>query len=360
MRAFAVLLVMAYHADQTVAPKGFLGVEVFFVLSGFLITTLLLEEHARTGGIAFRMFYVRRALRLFPALYTMLAVVAVFALVFSGGARLRAGLAELAAAGAYIRNWAGGLGVQEVWVSHTWSLSLEEQFYLVWPPVLYLLFLRKGRLAALPAVLIGFLAVEVAGRVAGVGTAVPEALVVGCLASVLRFRSVPGRAPSRWSRFRPPAALMAAAMLVVATLGPARLSDAVLRPLARGGYFVLLAGVAVIVLDLVAAPASRRAALLARQPLPYVGRISYGLYLWHIPVYEAFNVLRPPLPGPAYVGAKFLASFLVAMASYHLLETPALRLKRRFYPSAAAGDGAPAVVAMPVGEAPPGVATASA
>ncbi|HEY1116399.1 MAG TPA: acyltransferase, partial [Acidimicrobiales bacterium] len=133
MRGVAVLLVIAYHGERSLAPRGgAIGVTMFFTLSGFLITTLLLRERASTGRIGLGRFYWRRALRLLPALVTLVAVTSAYALVTDNHERtLGAALPVLL----YVGNWVRtlhdteGLGLLE----HTWSLSVEEQFYLVWP-----------------------------------------------------------------------------------------------------------------------------------------------------------------------------------------------------------------------------------
>ena len=139
MRALAVIAVMVYHANSSWLPGGFIGVEVFFVISGYLITLLLIGEHERSGRVHLGHFYLRRARRLLPALFMMLALVVVYTALFKREelGRLRG---DVLAALGYVSNWF------QVWVGqgytadgqfaplrHLWSLAVEEQFYLIWP-----------------------------------------------------------------------------------------------------------------------------------------------------------------------------------------------------------------------------------
>src|SRR5262245_29415417 len=150
MRALAVIAVMVYHANSAWLPGGFLGVEVFFVISGYLITLLLIGEQERNGRLSLKGFYLRRARRLLPALFTLLLGITLYTTIFRRDA-LGALRGDVAAALTYVTNW------YQIWVGqgytatgdfaplrHLWSLAVEEQFYLVWPLVMILL-LRVGR-----------------------------------------------------------------------------------------------------------------------------------------------------------------------------------------------------------------------
>ena len=165
MRALAVAAVVVYHADSSWLPGGYLGVEVFFVLSGYLITLLLIEEHASTGRIRLGRFWLRRARRLLPALFVMLAGLAVYMAVtgMPEQGRVRG---DFVAGLGYVSNWhqlAVGQGYTAATafapLRHLWSLAVEEQFYLVWPLVMWAV-LRLGR-AALPRVGMWFAAISV-------------------------------------------------------------------------------------------------------------------------------------------------------------------------------------------------------
>ncbi len=150
MRALAVIAVMVYHANNAWLPGGFIGVEVFFVISGYLITLLLIGEHERSGKVHLGKFYLRRARRLLPALFMMLTLVVVYTALFKRAelGRLRG---DVLAGLGYVSNWF------QVWVGqgytaegqfaplrHLWSLAVEEQFYLVWP-LLMIALIRAGK-----------------------------------------------------------------------------------------------------------------------------------------------------------------------------------------------------------------------
>src|SRR5438874_2564773 len=138
LRAVAVLAVFGFHATSSGVPGGYVGVDLFFVLSGFLITSLLLEERVRTGRVRLSWFYARRFLRLAPALVALLLCYVLCYGLWKGD-RWPTALKSAGLAAVYLSNWARSLGVNDMgWVGHTWSLSVEEQFYLLWPPLLLL------------------------------------------------------------------------------------------------------------------------------------------------------------------------------------------------------------------------------
>ena len=165
LRALSVMAVILYHADVSWMPGGFLGVEVFFVVSGFLITSLLLEERARNGVVDLRNFWIRRGRRLLPALYLLLAVVSVAALLVYQDAAGRMG-GDVLAALAYVYNW-WQIFLDESYfaqagrpplLQHLWSLAVEEQFYLLFPPIFALGLVKFGHLKVRWAVLVVALA----------------------------------------------------------------------------------------------------------------------------------------------------------------------------------------------------------
>ena len=150
MRAIAVVAVMLYHANHEWLGGGFLGVEVFFVISGYLITLLLIGEHERSGHVDLKQFWIRRFRRLLPALALMLVLVAIYLAAFYPKARGRV-RGDFISAGLYSSNWyqifvGQGYTANEAFVPlrHLWSLAVEEQFYLLWPLVMVLI-LRRYR-----------------------------------------------------------------------------------------------------------------------------------------------------------------------------------------------------------------------
>ena len=161
----AILFVMAFHTFPHVARGGFIGVDIFFVLSGFLITTLLLEERDRIGRISLRLFYARRALRLFPALLAFCVACLAWAVIFRDNANSDNTFVGVPSALFYVSNVVRAFGQKLGLLGHTWSLSVEEQFYILWP-----------------LTLIGLLAI--------VGRRVILALSVSGVAAILLFRLI--------------------------------------------------------------------------------------------------------------------------------------------------------------------------
>ncbi len=345
LRAIAVLGVLAYHADLAWAPGGFLGVDVFFVLSGFLITTLLLESAARLGSPDLREFYLRRARRLLPALFAVLigsTLLVITVATDEAGNQQR----DLPAALTYVTNWVYVLTDQSYFqatgrppmLEHLWSLAVEEQFYLLWPWV-FLLAWRTGRTARLR-------------RIAAIGAVVSTGLMV--VSSVINGYPEPND-PSRvyfgtdthamgllvgaalatvWIPHRARSAILPRARDTVDAIGAAALLAVLVvfwqtsensAVLYRGGFLLLSLLVAVLIVA-VTHPASRVGVALGSAPLRYLGTRSYGIYLWHWPV---FLVTRPgldvPLTGLANLALRLGLTLAIAELSFRFLETPIRR-----------------------------------
>jgi peptidoglycan/LPS O-acetylase OafA/YrhL len=340
LRAIAVLAVLLYHADLPGLDGGFLGVEVFFVISGYLITSLLLAEWQDTGTLHLGRFWLRRARRLLPALFALLAVVAAYAAV-----RLPHTLAALRgdveAALGYVTNWyliARQESYFEVMgrpslLKHLWSLAVEEQFYIVWP-VLTLVALRVlRRRGFLLAVLVG-----IAGSAAlmwslyvpgsdptrvyyGTDTRAAGLLAGAALACVW----------SPWGRGRqlsPARRIGVDAAGVLALLGVAGalvwLGEA--DPVLYRGGFVAVDVLTVILIAAVVHPLGRIGRMLGVAPLRWVGLRSYGIYLWHWPV---FMITRPwvdlAMDAPAVLVYRLVLTAVLAEVSYRWIELPLRR-----------------------------------
>lgn len=348
LRAVAVLAVMAEHGDLRLPgasapflPGGFLGVDVFLVISGFLITSLLLVEHRRTGSVDLRAFWLRRARRLLPAVVMMVAGTATLIAVAGLEVDTISARGDALAALGYVANWRFVLTEQSYFASfglpspfrHLWSLSLEEQWYLVFPPLLVgARVLARRRPGLLLAGLLTVAAASAAWMAAGY---------------------TPGRDPSRLyygTDTRAHTLLVGAALAVVMVHFPGvvRRGRRVVPVLAVGGVavlahlfhtvdgrgptlyrggFLLVALVSAAVVAGVALPGVdgpvRR--LLARRGPVAVGRISYGLYLWHWPLFVWLTPRHVGLDGALLNVARFGASFAVAVSSYVLVEQPIRR-----------------------------------
>lgn len=345
LRGIAVLLVMAFHFRVPQFRAGFLGVDMFFVLSGFLITSLLVQEFNDRGQIGIGRFYVRRALRLFPALWLMI-------LVLTPVLSTRIGHASILSAHVilpvlfYVSNWTRALGIvpfTDNGLLHLWSLSVEEQFYLAWPLLLYLLlWLRfsSTRLVAVPLFLAFVAGVwsfaltrdgQLWYRVA-FGT---DTRAVGLLlGSGLALAASAGILPSsrRW-------VLTVRWLAVAGVIGLSVITYGKWDEFPMYGlYGFALADIifTFVVAAVAVCPMPPWARILEWRPLVFIGTISYGLYLWH---FTFALVLDEPLPWPVAVAVGVPLSFLFAWLSFRLIEKPALRLKVR-YTSARYGSGA--------------------
>jgi peptidoglycan/LPS O-acetylase OafA/YrhL len=342
LRAIAVLAVLAYHADLPWAPGGFLGVDIFFVLSGFLITTLLLDANARHGTPDLRRFYVRRARRLLPALFAVLIGSTLLVITLApdaAGNQQR----DLPAALAYVTNWVYVLTDQSYFeatgrppmLEHLWSLAVEEQFYLLWPWV-FLLAWRLGRSRIVRrTALIGAVLSTGAMLVLSVANGYPteadpsrvyfgtDTHVMGLLlGAALATAWIPTRARADLAN-RPRMIIDATGvvgLLLVAIVFWRVSEDSAL--LYRGGFLALSALVAVIIVALTH-PASRVGRIIGSAPMRYLGTRSYGIYLWHWPI---FLVTRPgldvPLTGTANLLLRLGLTLGIAELSYRFLETP--------------------------------------
>jgi len=317
VRALAIVPVVTLHAFGL--PRGgSLGVEIFFVLSGFLITALLLEEQVVTGTISFTRFFRRRAARLVPGLVLMLAVFAIVA----GGTHAHSLLFGLT----YTSNIATVVDANAMpWsLGHLWSLAQEEQFYLLWPPLLFLL--TRARPAFLPKALAFLILAATIEKLALVadGASIQriyfapdthaEPILVGCFFGALCSRWSPVAARG-WGG---PAALLAVVGSVLAGQWVSLLSP--LSPIRTLFFF------ACGFLILAAAQGDSLVRALGNRVMTFLGRISYSLYLWHVPVLAAagaagydHRVWRS--------AAAVLAAFGIATAAFFFIEQP---LRRRW------------------------------
>ena len=338
LRALAVIAVLAYHADLRAAQGGFLGVDVFFVLSGFLVTALLLTERQRFGHFSLARFWGRRARRLLPAVAVLLGTVAVAVplLAPDQGYRLRG---DLGAALAYVSNWRLIFEQQSYFqatgrpplLQHLWSLAVEEQFYVFWPVLLGLglrVTGRRRRVGAAAMLLAAGSTVLMA--VLHDPTADPSRVYYGTdtrLAALLVGAALACFWPNRSAKRRPLVPKPVLEVVGLAALGGLFLCVREVhqyRPgLYRGGFL----GVALLAAVVVAVGASRRptlvSRLLAQRPLVWLGKRSYSVYLWFWPV---FMLTRPhadvPLTGWPLLVLRVAITMALATASYRFVEEP--------------------------------------
>ena len=311
LRGIAILIVLAAHTGVPgfADGGGGAGVTLFFVLSGYLITSLLLAEKAKTGRVDLRAFYIRRALRLFPALAATLVVVTFLAVAGLMPQAAKEGVdyrVVVLGVICYVVNWVAVAGQSIGMLGHAWSLAVEEQFYIVWPTLL-LLGLRLGRTPLVLILLLlafldtpyrllldlngGFMHVFVGTDSRG------DALLLGCVLALLE---------TRWHPVVGWAGVLG--VLAVAALWP---GDPGL-----GAQLMFIPAAAIVsTLAVAGCPV-----ILAWRPLAFIGKISYGLYLWH------GLVIWWALPWPVAVPL----CIAIACISYFVLERRFLRLKDRF------------------------------
>jgi peptidoglycan/LPS O-acetylase OafA/YrhL len=313
LRGVAIALVVSHHFFGR-PFGGSLGVDLFFCLSGFLITTLLLEERAATGDVSLRGFYVRRARRLFPALATLL----VFYLV-ADAARGENGVRMVAEAGLYAGNLIQAFSnpnpLLHHGLDHLWSLAEEEQFYAVWPLMLMLI-VRNRRLvltvglllAALVAYRIGLVLSGASRQRLYMGPDLhAEGLMAGALLAVIRFRRPAFAVSEGVAQFSLAVFLLAAFFM---------------QPLSPSwNYGLPLVELAAVGLVAASVSATALAEALSWRPLVWLGAISYSLYLWP-PVVEW-------LFGGGYRGVTLPLGVVLAWASYRFIEQPFRRSRRR-------------------------------
>lgn len=350
LRAISILAVIFAHLLGTqnflpaslsrwIGDLGNLGVRVFFIISGYLITSLLFQEAAKTGQISLKGFYLRRTFRIFPAFYCYLAILSVVAAL----GVIPLGLADVLHGATYTVNYVQG---RSWYIGHLWSLSVEEQFYLLWPAALLLLpaYRRAGESAPSRAdiaegkrrgaVVIAILVISVApfARIGTwtllpaqrslIGEAFPtiaDSIAFGCLLSGLREQL--GRRAwytqflgSRWFFLVP-----------VAVLGLNRFADHVRLFYSFGETFLDLL-IALSIDHAVRFPAGRSGRLLNSRGMIYIGGMSYSLYLWQQPfINRSSSAFIHSFP------MNIIATAGAALLSYYLIERPLLRLRVRLF-----------------------------
>lgn len=329
LRAVSILLVIIGHSSDSLNAPAFLdhfshlgnlGVRTFFIISGFLITTLLLKEREKTGRISMKGFYARRALRIFPP---SLAYIGIIAACYAAGWLILKPY-DLVHALTYTMNYRYN---PAHWFRHLWSLSVEEQFYLLWPGVLWFAGTRRGKKVAWGVVMVDpvirgimwFFFHASDSAMTKHFEAIADTLAAGCLLSMYfnRIGSI------RWYR-----RFQSSRFFWIVALGLA-LGGNALFVVNQASFYILGQSIAnlgtVLCIDWCIRNFSTiPGRLLNWRPVVHVGVLSYSLYLWQ----NAF--LNPDWNAwPAKLPVNLLLAYVLAVASYHLVEQPILRLRKR-------------------------------
>ncbi|HXQ58723.1 MAG TPA: acyltransferase [Acidimicrobiales bacterium] len=404
LRGVSMLCIFAYHLQYGWAAGGYIAVDVFFVLSGFLITSLLVEEWVGTGGIRLRAFWGRRAKRLLPGLLVMLVLLALWVALTKSGTQIDLGAVRSGAIASifYFANWQQiflhqsyfAQFVAEPPLRHTWTLAIEEQFYLVWPLVT-LLILRgigrggRSRRSATPMAIESHhhgdhlrehhkaehrrrteswrrtgLIVTVGGSLLsaawmawlrhhgasinrvylGTDTRAFDLLAGGAVAFWVAARPEPGRAARRLLHL---AGAVAVAVFVVCWWQAAvPFADGPPAWMTDGGFLLVAVCIATVIADVRQVSYGPVGKLLAVRPLRWVGKISYGLYLWHWPVIVELTPERTGLNGLDLDALRVLSTFVLASLSWYLLESRIKKTRFRGWPRLAKLALAPVAVGV--------------
>lgn len=378
LRAFAVGAVLLFHAGHL--SGGFLGVDTFFVISGFLITGLLLREVEQSGTIRLGAFWARRARRLLPALALMVCVVTLWSIRYGTPSERLALHGDTLWSLSFLMNWHEVAAAHDYWsafalqspLTHLWSLAVEEQFYLVWP----LVAIAVARLARRPQRTM-FIVCSV-GTVASfalmavlydphASTRVYEgtdarigAMLIGGLCATNAVRNFIARLATSAKRRLSSTlgyALTLASVGVLWLYSHAHGSDSWLF---RGGFFMFALAIGLVISAITVAAEhrtgpvrSRLVAALSVRPLRSIGRLSYGLYLWHWPIFLALSPTRTGLSEWPLLVARLVVTAVIAVMSFQLIEQPVRLSLQRLpqwvsAPATALAVGLAAVMAVTV------------
>jgi peptidoglycan/LPS O-acetylase OafA/YrhL len=352
VRAFAVIAVMMYHGGLSFTTGGFLGVDTFFVLSGFLITSLLVGEWRQTLTIKLSAFWARRARRLLPALFLMMLFVALLVGVIVPSGTYPSLRLDALSTLFYVSNWhfilIGNNYFNETApqspLIHTWSLAVEEQFYLIWPLVVLTIlhFTKNLRLlltvcctAAVASAIWMYVLFQPRGSNSrlyyGTDTRSQCLFIGAALAVALIMAGQKGQAAGKlrtgefWRPSSGPVRSLCAFLGVVgaamAILMWATTSTTSSFPY-QGGFFLMGLATAGVILAIIGAPRTMIPRFLSLPPIRYIGRISYGLYIWHWPLFICFDASRTGLNGYPLFVVRVAITFAVSAFSYHMIERP--------------------------------------
>ena len=361
VRALAVLGVVLFHAGVGWIPGGFLGVDMFFVLSGFLITTLLVHEHRRSQTIRLVAFWGRRARRLLPALFLVVGFTTLFVWIVAAKGTYPGYRGDAISSLFYVANWHFIIQGSNYFavagspspLTHTWSLAIEEQFYIVWPLVLLALYkLRGGSRSLLVLCGLGATAstiwmaylfdhgATISRLYYGTDTHAQCLFVGAGLAALLAWRATLGGSNAPTPRHASAAQKGMRQFLTVSSTsgrivfdfigiiglaGAAYLWGTELSTSAflyKGGFLVMAVLAAAVIASVMLHPTGLVARALSLAPLVFLGRISYGIYLWHFPIFQWLDATRTGLSGISLLALRLGVTGIVSVVSFYAIEGP--------------------------------------
>ena len=348
LRAIAVIAVIIYHIDANYLPGGFLGVDLFFVLSGYLISSLIIKEYKSTGTVNLYNFYVRRARRLLPAVYFMITVVLIIITLFNG-VLLKKSYLDALFGYIYSSNWwyifhkldyFDSFGSQSPF-KHLWSLAIEEQFYMFFP-LIFLIFNRKSKsnnsnsklnknfiYVVLSLILVSLIAhillfdINNINRIYFGTDTRAFSLLVGVVGAILYpMDRLSEKTTKKDNMIYSIVSLVSILVLIGIMINTSEYNTWLYR-----GGFLLVAIIGLIIIISSGRQYTFMSKLLSFKPLVFIGKISYSLYLWHFPIL----VVTTPVseignPNLFYVTLRIVLIFLVATGSYMFVETPIRKL----------------------------------
>ena len=338
LRGIAIIAVMLFHFKIPFIEGGFLGVDIFFVLSGFLITSLFIQEFDKLGRVNLRFFYMRRVLRLGPALICMLLVFCLVGFVVLSKEKAIENSIDALISLVYLSNWTRAFMLHPPdFLGHTWSLSIEEQYYILWPVVLLVLLrtMRDRKYIVLIAALVGLISWLLRFYLAMCGAPVErlyngldtraDALMVGCVLGILISSGLVNenrrKLLLKWLMVIAPCSMVGVFSFFIF----ARWQD---QEMYLFGFLIIELLTAALILDILVNRRSIIAKILSARWLIWVGSISYGLYLWHYPIYRMLFAMKFDELTIVWVG--MLMTFSIATCSYYFLERPMLKLKKYY------------------------------
>ncbi|CAN5593126.1 acyltransferase family protein [soil metagenome] len=341
LRGLAVAGVLLFHANERLRG-GYLGVDLFFVLSGFLITSILVAEYTRAQSIDLRAFWIRRARRLLPALLALVPAIALYAKLLAAPDELASLRSDALATLAYVANWRAILARRSYWemftapspLEHTWSLAIEEQFYVVWPlVVLLVLRLARGRVRVLlyACIALGVASALTMAALYDGGDTTRVYLGTDTRGAAILFGAALATSGIAQSAIAKHVAVDVVGAVAFSALAWAWWSlDGESDFLYRGGFWLTELAALVLVVCAVGRPRGVVARTLSFSPFRWLGTISYGVYLWHWPVYVVLSKERVHLGEGPLLALRLAVTLVIALVSYRYLEKP---IRERGLPS---------------------------